>query len=437
MCRAQFEKDDTVEAEIVCGHRETVDLNMQGDEISNNKGDVNGNNSIQATRQRSSMFTLKLPAWFNFSYTTLPYTPRRPHRRNSNSSGLQSQINCSSLRALSQDIQLHNKLDSGMHENPAFSQPPLAGASTKLGLTTDDFTPATDTPGLVVAHPSPIPWDDQTTVDLPYDNPFYTKAYDNVLWLPRNPCGILNLDDTIDLKASLTTEVSAGHLGTWLDIPETSSPHEVPQADGRVCLGRPLKVATGLPPVDGTEDIDLPSVIAKRVRSREDGIEQAVGHKRPSSYHRQILGGYKIKASTEPPPQPRNSAVDSPLPLALRSFSNGPDRGKGRARSSSMSTLNHSPHTHHAWLTDQRKQEPASPRVRHAQAELATVIGIGNGISMSSRPPNVSARVAIAQEVVAEEEAALVNRTEDEQAKVHKATATKSWITSWMFKKSE
>jgi hypothetical protein len=43
--------------------------------------------------------------------------------------------------------------------------------------------------------------------------------------------------------------------------------------------------------------------------------------------------------------------------------------------------------------------------------------------------------VAIAQEVVAEEEAALVDRIEDEQAEAHKVIR-KSWLTSWMFKQS-
>ena len=438
MCRAQFEKDDIAEAEIVCSHRETVESDMQDNEISNNHGNLSGGSSIQAKRRQSSMFTLKLPAWVNFSYTTLQYTSRRPPRRKPNPSGLQSQINLSA-HSLSQDIQLDDKLDLGIHGKPAFRlrhQPPWKGTSMKLGLTTPDgVTPTIETPNLVVAHPPPIPWDDQTTVDLPYDNPFYTKAYDSVLWLPRNPCGILNLDDTIDLRVSLTTEVPVGQLGTWPDIPEINSPHEDFQPKGSDSPRRPSKAATFLPPVDGTEDIDLPPVIARRVRSREDGIEQTVRPKRPSSYRRQISCGNKIRTGepADVPPQPRSSnhMVDSLLHPPIRSFSNGHGYEKGRARSSSISTLNHTR------STEQGNQEPGPPSVRHAQVEIVTVRGTGNRISSPSRPQNVSARVAIAQEVVAEEEAALVDRTEDEQAKVHKATTTKSWLTSWMFKKSE
>jgi hypothetical protein len=310
---------------------------------------------------------------------------------------------------------MHAKLTFGPHHEPSWE-----GTSMKQDPTTDSLTGSTEMPCLVVPHSSPIPWDDQTTIDLPYDNPFYTRTYADVLWLPRNPCGILNLDDTIDLKVSLTTDVPAGQLGTWLDIPETNSPHEAPQGRDSKLLGSQSLAATSLPPVDGTEDIRLPPVIARRVQSKEDGVEQALRPKRPPAYRR-ISGRDKIRINVGPadaPLQSRSSigVGDLPLPLPFRSFSDGndygKDYGKGRPRSSSMSALNHSTRVHPDRSTNSE-------------------------IYFTSRTQNVSARIAIAQEVVAEEEAALVDRTEDEQAKAHKATATKSWLTSWMFKKSE
>jgi hypothetical protein len=440
MCRAQFDKDDIAEAEIVCGRRET---DMQGDEIPTDNGALMGGSYIQTKRQQSSRFTLKLPAWVNFPHSTLPHKPLCPQRK-SNPSGTQSQKNFSRLHSLSQSIQL-DKLDSGMHATFGLHhEPSWGGTSMKQDPTTDSLTGSTEMPCLVVPHSPPIPWDDQTTVDLPYDNPFYTRTYADVLWLPRNPCGILNLDDTIDLKVSLTTDVPAGQLGTWLDIPETNSPPEVPQGRDFKLLGSQSLAATSLPPVDGTEDILLPPVIARRVRSKEDDVEQALRPKRPSAYRRQISGRDNIRfnmgpADSDTPIQSRSSigVGDLPLPLPFRSFSDGNDYGKGRPRSSSMSALNYSTHIHPDRSTNQRNQEPGSHPVRHAQAELPTTKRTSSGISFTSRTQNVSARIAIAQEVVAEEEAALVDRTEDEQAKAHKATATKSWLTSWMFKKSE
>jgi hypothetical protein len=48
----------------------------------------------------------------------------------------------------------------------------------------------------------------------------------------------------------------------------------------------------------------------------------------------------------------------------------------------------------------------------------------------------VSSHAAIVQEVMAEEEHALANRLEEEEAEAEKATTTKSWLTSWMFTKA-
>jgi hypothetical protein len=433
MCRAQFEKDDITEAEIVCGRHDTVD--MRSHETPNDNGDLNGSSLIQVKRRHSSLSTWKLPAWVNFSYSTL--RRKHPHsQRNPDYFGPRSQ-NFSRLNSISQNIQQANKLDVEMQPTPALSprDPPDRGTSIRPGLTTDTNGGTTKS-DLVAAHPLPIPWDDQTTVDLPYDNPFYTRTYDHVLWLPRNPCGTLNLDDTLDLKVSLTTDVSAGQLGTWLGVPETSSFHEIPQGVGRESklLGNwSDAAATSLHPVDGTEDIDLPPDIARRVRLGEDGVEQAARPRRPSTYGPNILGGDKIRINMGPwdvPSQPR-SPLDMGVatsPLSLRSFSDG----RGRAGSSSMSI----PNVHRTWSTDQTDLEPGLRPDCHAQAELVTVRGTGSRISLPSRSENIPAHVAIAQEVVAEEEAALVNRIEDEKTEAHKATATKSWLTSWMFKKS-
>ncbi len=52
------------------------------------------------------------------------------------------------------------------------------------------------------------------------------------------------------------------------------------------------------------------------------------------------------------------------------------------------------------------------------------------------RAENISAHHAILREVMAEEQSALVNRLEEEEANADKATSTKSRFTSWMFKKA-
>ncbi|EEB87618.1 hypothetical protein MPER_14978, partial [Moniliophthora perniciosa FA553] len=123
---------------------------------------------------------------------------------------------------------------------------PLHIISHALSQPEDDIGP-------VSVHPPPTSWDDQTTIDLPYDNPYYTRTINNVLWLPRDPCGVLDLDDTIDLKIAISVDPVAGQIGTcFVNLPFTPEPEAV----------------------DGTETIDLPAVLAKRAEARDD-VENA------------------------------------------------------------------------------------------------------------------------------------------------------------------
>lgn len=411
MCRAQFEKDDIVEAKIVCGTHEAVDIS--DGEVPNDNNDLGVGSSIQPKRRHP----LKLPAWMNFSYTTHREKPK-PYP------ALPQSKKFSRLPSPSKDVYNDDlNLDSGVSSKPSRRHETLLeDMSMRLGLTTDDLTGSSEL-GPVVVRPPPVAWDDQTTVDLPYDNPFYTRPYSDVLWLPDNPCGILNMDDTVDLKVSLTTDISAGQMGTWLDVPYINSPlGNSPPGEGgsSTLLRRQSNIVT---PVDGTEDIDLPPVIAMRVRSREDDVEQAVRPKRPSMYYRQVSGGDKNGINMGP--VQRLSQPGNPIDTGIIT------RPLHRARSST-SAPPPSSHIHRIRSTDQIDHEPDSPAVHHAQTE-SPARGSGFQESLPSRTHNVSARVAIAQEVVAEEEAALVDRIEDEQSEAHKVIA-KSWLTSWMFK---
>ncbi|KAJ8583974.1 hypothetical protein M405DRAFT_697666, partial [Rhizopogon salebrosus TDB-379] len=67
----------------------------------------------------------------------------------------------------------------------------------------------------VQRHPPLAAWDDEPRHDIPYDYPYYTKPITNVLWLPRNPLGLPNLDDTVGFYGALTSEPGAGHAGHW------------------------------------------------------------------------------------------------------------------------------------------------------------------------------------------------------------------------------
>ena len=70
---------------------------------------------------------------------------------------------------------------------------------------------------LVQPHSPTKPWDDAPRHDIPYKNPSYGSKIDGFLWLPRNPLGKLDLDDSVELRRAITTERGGGGLGEWVD----------------------------------------------------------------------------------------------------------------------------------------------------------------------------------------------------------------------------
>ena len=57
------------------------------------------------------------------------------------------------------------------------------------------------------------------------DQPAYTDDYDDFLWLPRDPLSTLDLDDTVEMRLSLTTSTGgSGKIGDW--PPDKEDPEE-------------------------------------------------------------------------------------------------------------------------------------------------------------------------------------------------------------------
>jgi len=278
----------------------------------------------------------------------------------------------------------------------------------------------------VVHHPAPVAWDDDPHLDLPYDNPYYTQAIDNVLWLPRDPFGILDLDDTVDLRVALTSDLQAPALGTWVVPGETSSPESIHAKSSTTTQpGIPQRQYTG------SEEIVLPPAIAKRVRELEedDDVEDTIqqrppmfGRRNPSSDRRSsIIGG---------PPSPQ---------LGFRSFSAG---AGSRTRSASVLSVLEPPRVDRSASSDQ----PSGTRPdAHAQADfvrstLPAAHMLASQLSVISSPlsrvQKVTTHDAVVTEVAAQEASALAERLEEEWAESGK-DQSKSWLTAWMFKKRE
>jgi hypothetical protein len=82
---------------------------------------------------------------------------------------------------------------------------------------TQGMSPDFNSIPLIRPHPKTGPWDDSPRYDIPFQNPAYVCPIDDFLWLPRNPCAKLNLDDSIEMRKAIRTEAHLGGLGEWID----------------------------------------------------------------------------------------------------------------------------------------------------------------------------------------------------------------------------
>ncbi|KAJ6585051.1 hypothetical protein B0H19DRAFT_1206666 [Mycena capillaripes] len=415
MIRTQFEHDDVLEAQILVPQANDAEQGAAPDQ-DNNEQDGDHARSPRT----DTMFSFRLPAWVNLSYATV--RPHRPVRYRPNPFGPREQ---SFTRLGSMNFDAANKVNSAEAQRLMNSHSPPSNGQLPGGMNSADGTH--DISGPVVPHPPPPVWDDDNTADLPYDNPFYTRTINNVLWLPRDPFGKLDLHDTVDLKIAVTVDPTGGHLGQWLGVPETASPMQMSQVSSVSTPPeeRPSVESSQEHGFDGSEEIDLPLVIAKRALAKDD-VEQTIRRRR-STFRRKDSNSTIGSRPRRPSVAPR---------ISTRSFSDGSARPRERSPSI-MSTL----------------QLPTMDRVRsadweigvrpdvHAQGEFVLEHSSTSNLSvalppiMKQRSTNVSTHAAIVHEVLAEEQVALADRLEEEEQEAERATKPRSWFTSWMFKK--
>lgn len=417
MCRTQFEHHDIAEAQLVCGTATNSDMDGRNGTINmSDDGEQDVNALLNQDRPPASTFTWRIPAWVTFSWTSIRH---RPHHR-----------------VYRQPIPFRDQqwnTPSPGETRKAGYEPSInhAPRDNREDCPLPDFASYPgEEPGPVSHHPPPVAWDDQTTLDLPYDNPFYTRQVSNLLWLPRNPCGILDLDDTVDLKSSITVDLSIPSLGTWTGTTAQSqmSQTSVISTDEESGIGSlPLDAE-----VDGTEAIDLPPIIAQRAEDKGEAVDTAPPPK-PSSFTRRVSG-----SSTSSPL--RRPSTGRPAPVSYRSFSEGQRTLPLRQRSSSiMSIFSETPPLQRS-LTIERSigLRPDA----QAQADFVAAHSSSSRLSLDRDRPRlkrsqpISAHHAIVREVVAEEESAFATRVNEEAAEAEKAVATRSWLTSWMYSRT-
>jgi hypothetical protein len=353
-------------------NRRNSEANTDTETVVNHSNDMEKSELTSRAPFRFGFSCWKLPSWINFSLSP------GQHSKAFGSVGVaQPQLSPASPTANVRRVAAH-----------AFVSSPTALTDT---LSIYQSTHQHTCP--VAPHPAPDPWDDQTVVDRPYNNPFYSRPVDNVLWLPRNPCGMLDLDDTIDLRTPLGIQIS-----------ELVSPTESPRETKTASLFQRLSEG---PLPNGSEEIELPAVIIKRIRSREGDVQQ--------TSNRSIIHHQKepIHISTSP-----------------RQFSAGPPNLNSRSLSDDINIRRP--------RAPRRASSQFAPRVFRARSiDVEQGAWRSAGYNTSEDIPqrqNIPAHQAIVHEVLAEED--LIRQLEE---KIHEGDTkvTKSWLTSWMFTKAE
>ena len=136
------------------------------------------------------------------------------------------------------DQMIFAKLDAKISfddEKPTDVGPGMVSASEtddELRHEPDHAITHSQAPRVVMPHHSLRAWEDIP----PYqrsrgynDQPAYTDDYDDFLWLPRDPLSTLDLDDTVEMRLSLTTSAGgSGRIGDW---PESDDNSEIVMID--------------------------------------------------------------------------------------------------------------------------------------------------------------------------------------------------------------
>ncbi|KAJ7212056.1 hypothetical protein GGX14DRAFT_621525 [Mycena pura] len=416
--RAQFEHDDVLEAQVLVPSARNEG---QENEPHTNDSDDNDERDADNPGAGAAKFSLRLPAWVNASYATI-----RPHRtvqHRPNPFGPREQ---SFARLGSMNFEAANKSADWAENQRLINGQALPSDSRSHAALKDKVQPQHPS-SPVVPHPPPPAWDDDNTADLPYDNPFYTRTISNTLWLPRNPFGKLDLDDTVDIRLAITVDPPVGQLGVWRATSATASPQPMSQVSivSTPPEERPSADMFQEQDVDGSEEIDLPLIIAKRAQAKED-VEQPIPRRRQSTFRRKASGSTISSRPRRPSIAPR---------LSTRSFSDSGGR-PGRERSASIMSTLQAPAMEHVHSSGEIGVRPDV----HAQADFVLSHPSTSRLSVApqmlkQRSGSISAQTAIAHEVMAEEEVALADRLEEEQVEAEKATQPRSWFTAWMFKK--
>jgi hypothetical protein len=410
-CRAKFERDDLDEAMIICGCH-SRDIESEAFDSKHDRENGNVDVEYHPMKQPRTWETWRGPHTFPFSYAASPPHAHRNTGRhpipfeNADTLYTQTQMRADSPRA----IEYH--AESIMRND---AQP-------------RDVIPSFED-SLVSLRPPHPRWNDEPDPDHPYDNPYYTKPIGNSLWLPRNPCGQLNLDDTVSLTTALTSAENAGVLGSWLVGSSQRLPPPHPSSDIRPS---PLHD----PPLESSHEWPV------AMRRRFSGNEQIVLSPRMAS---------RISSTdVRDVPQPKHPSLPRSLRKSFQHYGTDVDAAhKARPRAGSFRrSQGFGPWPHSGSLPSQgwwKRSASLDPKLVAATGLLPDTQAQVE-LSLSGEPqaiehpveetPTVTSAEAVAHEAIVEEQAAAEDRMTREEEEAEQNTKEHPWWMSWLFSRT-
>jgi len=391
VCRTKFERDDLNEAMIICGLQKSQPQEVEEQPPSNPDRKIDNVDAEHGPVKRSQIW--RAPRIFPFNYTTSPLHAHRNTQR--------------------RPIPFEN---TDICYAPVRAESPqaiecLVHAESKNGEPGPDSS--------LVSHRPPHPrWDDESDPDHPYDNPHYCKPIGNSLWLPRNPCDVLDLDDTVDLNKALTSSQSSGVLRSYIvnspslssDPPRSSSPEHSPVSVPSPSLQPPAPVQRSL---SGNEVIALPPHVVSRIYSASI---RAV----PQPKRRHTSYGWRERNRPSPSPSTTIHTNDTTWPPVKFSQSEGHPHFRPPHRSASLPVVGrHPPSTS---LDPEIAEATGMLPDTQAQVKLPA-------LEHPAAKSTISLAEAVAKEVRIEEEIAEEEDMKEEAEETEESTMRRPW---WM-----
>ncbi|CCL99716.1 uncharacterized protein FIBRA_01738 [Fibroporia radiculosa] len=413
ICRARFERDDIIEADIVCGKGNvTEELLDEVQPIESCPRELHKGTYYDFPRTLPvGVQPRRFPDRIEDGYATLPRRPRRSQRRRSNPF-MPPAIAKNSTSEL-EDITRTSLVPGSARGQPGNPKP-------------DETQPVSSQAPLVVPHPPHPAWDDEPSPDRTYDNPYFARSIQDELWLPRDPLGILDLDDTVVVRRSLTSQPSSGMLGARRQDEFLSSRLSLlTDAASPGSLYDHSTVNSRQRRFNGNERIQLPVNILSRVGAaeKENDVETATYTQRPGPSRRRQYGSHSIHLTGEL----RYSDRDASLGLRYLSLGAVAPTGMHQRLSSFFAHVGRHTYHRHSPTTHQVNDiSAASPYPPPAAATQFTADETAATILTS-----VSLREAMVEEAVEEEEA-VRERLRLEEAEERDGGVV-SQLISWMF----